>query len=76
MKQEEWKFDKNNLSGNIINVILALSSSEEQKIQKVIDRFEMNPFLSNHAQGYEQYPLTNSYKREEYGFLKSVCQTG
>ena len=38
----------------------------------MVDHFGNKPFIKDHAQCFEQYPLVNAYKLEEEIFLKTV----
>lgn len=72
LQNEEWKLDENILSGNNINVLSSLSSSEAQSIQNIMEGLSKKPFLLHHGQRYEQYPLINAHKREEDDFVKTI----
>lgn len=49
-----------------------VSSTEYIFIASMADYFGNKSFLKHQAQGFEQFPLINSYKQEEETFLKSA----
>ena len=49
-----------------------MQSTEQKLLVSMMSYFGNKSFLKHHAQGFEQYPLFNSYKQEEDSFLKTV----
>lgn len=74
MTTVQWNHS-NPLAGNSGNVTtdLQVISSEHAVLSAMLEHFGNKPFLKYRAQGFDQYPLVNSYTVEEETFLKTAC---
>ena len=71
INDEDWKyqdFTSNTVAGNSLEIV----SNEQDVIYEMQKLFCNKPFVRYHCQGFELYPLYNSYIKEEEQFLKIV----
>ncbi len=73
MDEEQWKFT-NTITANSSQATssLQVQCTEGEVLSSMLSHFGNKSFLKHQAQGFEQFPLINSYKHEEENFLKTV----
>lgn len=75
MNNETWnKLESSSAEIKMSQPQTDISSTENTVLAKMKTHFGNKVFLRHHAQGFDQFPLTNAYRNEEESFLKTVKQ--
>lgn len=73
MTVAQWNYsDTIAANSSTVSADLAVSSTEQKVLSAMNEHFGNKPFMKHQAQGFEQYPLVNSYAIEEKTFLKTA----
>lgn len=73
ISKEMWRYKPNNtFHSNAGTFERTLQSPEGSFLKETLTVFGNRPFMLHHAQGFEQFPLVKTYRREEKSFTKTV----
>ena len=73
MSAETWKLTTTvSANSGTTSSRTSLLSTEKDVLTSMLQNFGNKPFLKHEAQGFDQFPLFNSYRTEEESFMKTV----
>lgn len=73
LSNETWRFKPSQSSLNAaLGNFCTLPSDEQRILKEIMDVFGNKPFMGHQAQGFEQFPIVNAYRKEEDEFTKNV----